>query len=297
MSTHLNVALLQLAAEGRDRKVNLQRGVRACRDAKAADAHVALFPEMWTIGYDLRQGEPPEELARHAIDLDDAFLGAFADLAAQLDMAIAITFLQRWPQRPRNAVAVFDRRGHLSFTYAKVHTCDWDTEAVLTPGDRFEVAEVETPAGRVRLGAMICFDLLFPEAARVLMLQGAEIVLMPNSCDFEPWRTAVVQARAIENMFGIAVANYPGEGSEGHSCAFDPIAFRTLGGKEGVPVDPTVVRAGKAPGIHMARFALDELRRFRAAETQGDAYRKPSTYGPIVEAEVQPPFVRSDARR
>ena len=297
MSTYLNVALLQLAAEGRDREANLDRGLRACREAEAAGAHLALFPEMWSIGYDLREGETPLELARHAIDLDDPFLGAFAELAAELDMAIATTFLQRWPGRPRNAVALFDRHGRNVLTYAKVHTCDWDAEAVLTPGDAFQVAEVDTRVGPVHLGMMICFDLLFPEAARVLMLQGAEVVLMPNSCDFEPWRVAMVQTRAIENMTGIAVANYPGERTEGHSCAFDTIAFRTLGDDEGVPVEPTVIRAGKAPGIYIAPFDIDELRRFRERETQGDAYRKPSTYRPIVEAEVRSPFVRADARR
>jgi len=291
------VALLQLAAADRDRKVNLELGLQACREAKAVGAHLALFPEMWSIGYDLREGEPPEQLARQAIDLDDPFLASFAKAASELDLAIAITFLQRWPDRPRNAVAIYDRHGQLRLTFAKVHTCDWDTEAVLSPGDGFPVVEVDTGAGPVRLGAMICFDLLFPEATRVLMLHGAEIVLMPNSCDFEPWRTAMVQTRAIENMVGIAVANYPGDETEGHSCAFSPVAFRTLGEREGIPADPTVVRAGKAPGIYLARFDLDELRSFRASETQAAAYRKPSTSRPTIAPTVRPPFVRPAARR
>jgi predicted amidohydrolase len=144
---------------------------------------------------------------------------------------------------------------------------------------------------------MICLDVLFPEAARVLMLGGAELILVPNACDVEPWRMAVLQTRGIENMVGVALANYPGVDTEGHSCAYDPIAFRSLGNDEGIPVDPTVVRAGREAGIYVARFRLDDLRAFREAEGLGDAYRKPATYGQIVGGVVKPPFVRSDARR
>ena len=293
----LTVALLQIAAAGRDLGLNLERGLKACRDAKAMGADIALFPEMWSIGYDLREGEAVESLTPLAVDLEHPWVGAFASLAAELDMGIAVTFLQAWPERPRNIVAVFDRRGELALTYAKVHTCDWDLEAVLTPGDRFLAADLDTPAGIVRVGAMICFDLLFPEAARVLMLEGAELILMPNACAVEPWRTAVLQTRAIENMVGVALANHPGHDLRGHSCAFDPVPYPLEGDDEQGPVDPTVVRAGREEGIYLARFDMERIRRCRAEETQGDAYRKPSTYAALVRDEVRPPFIRPDARR
>jgi predicted amidohydrolase len=294
---HLNVALLQLEARARDPRANLERGLRACREAKRDGAHVALFPEIWSIGYDLREGEPVDVLARHAIDVDDPFLASYATLAAELDLVIAVTFLQRWPGRPRNAVAVFDRLGELTLLYAKVHTCDWDREAVLTPGDRFVVSTVETAVGPVGMGAMICFDLLFPEAARALMLEGAEIILMPNACSIEPWRLAVLQTRAIENMVAVAMANYPGTRTGGRFCAFVPMAYPMEGQDEPAPFDPTVIRAGAEPGIYMARIDVERLRRFRQQETQGDAYRKPSTYSALLRTEVRSPFARLDARR
>ena len=297
MDTHLNVALLQLEAEARSPSANLERGLQACRDGKAAGAHVALFPEIWSIGYDLREGEPADVLARHAMDVSDPFLAAHSALAAELDLVIAVTFLQRWKDRPRNAVAVFDRQGTLSLLYAKVHTCDWDREAALTPGQDFVVNTVETAVGPVCVGAMICFDLLFPEAARVLMLEGAEVILMPNACTIEPWRMAILQTRAIENMVAVAMANYPGTLTGGRSCAFVPMAYPMEGEDGSVPFDPTVIRAGGEPGIFMARLDLDRLRRYRQKESQGDAYRKPSTYSALVGAEVRPPFVRPDARR
>jgi len=281
VSRTLNVALLQIAAHGRDRDANLKKGLDACREAAAAGAHIALFPEMWSLGYDLREGEPVERLMAHALDADDPFLAAHAALAQELDLAIAVTYLQRWPDKPRNAVAVYDRHGDLALEYAKVHTCDWDLEHALTPGDAFRVCELDTPVGTVQVGVMVCFDALFPEAARVLMLKGAELILIPNSSDYEPWRVAVLQTRAVENVLSVAMTNYPGPETKGHSCAFDPIVFRDVGDEEGIPVDPTVLRAGSQEGVYFARFDLDRLRAFRIKETQSP-YRKPGTYGAIV---------------
>jgi len=80
---------------------------------------------------------------------------------------------------------VIDRYGEVALTYAKVHTCDFDREAALTPGAGFVVAPLDTAHGPVQIGAMICYDREFPESARVLMLQGAEILLVPNSCAME----------------------------------------------------------------------------------------------------------------
>jgi N-carbamoylputrescine amidase len=106
----------------------------------------------------------------------------------------------------------------------------------------------------------------------------------------------MLQTRAIENMVGVALANHAGPGFDGHSCAYDPLPY-PLEGEEPGDVDPTVARVGREEQIVLARFDLDRIRRCRAEETQGDAYRKPSAYGAIVRDHVRPPFVRPDARR
>ena len=62
--------------------------------------------------------------------------------------------------------------------YAKVHTCDFADEACLESGDTFSVCDFHG----VRLGVMICYDREYPESARLLMLKGAEIILVPNDC-------------------------------------------------------------------------------------------------------------------
>lgn len=313
------VALLQIAAAGNNQAANLAKGLAACRQAKALGADVALFPEMWNIGYtsfvpddveleDVWKGKEKREngerppwpeiaVARktwqtQAIATESEFVQQFRVLAKELNLAIALTYLQEWPGAPRNALSLIDRHGELAFTYAKVHTCDFDEmEAACTPGDDFHVTALDTTAGPVAVGAMICYDREFPESARVLMLKGAEIILVPNACDLEINRLSQLRARAYENMVGIALANYPGPNDFGHSIAFDGIAFAN-----GRSRDMTLVEAGETEGIYLAHFDLDALRDYRQRETWGNAFRRPRRYGLLTSSIVLPPFVRVNVR-
>ncbi len=89
------------------------------------------------------------------------------------------------------------------------------------------MTELDTENGKVNIGAMICYDREFPESARILMLKGAEIILVPNACPMEINRLSQLRARAFENMVGIATANYAyGQPDcNGHSSAFDGMAY------------------------------------------------------------------------
>ena len=283
------VALLQLLPTG-SLEGNLEKGVLWCRRARALGADLALFPEMWSSGYDLTQTP---------IGRDSAFLTAYRELARELDMAVAVTYLERYEPLPRNTVTVFDRRGREVLTYAKVHTCDFGDERVLTPGDGFDTAQLDTAGGPVRIGAMICYDREFPESARILMLQGAEIILVPNACPMELNRLSQLRARAFENMVGIATANYPyGQPDcNGHSSAFDGIAYGEIRPGQVEARDTLIVEAGEAEGLYMAAFPMDTLRDYRAREVHGNAYRRPGLYAALIAPEVCPPFVRADARR
>jgi predicted amidohydrolase len=177
-------------------------------------------------------------------------------LARELQMAIAVTYLEAWSPAPRNAVTVIDRHGEITFTYAKVHTCDFDLlEDACAPGDDLRVAVLDTAHGPIAIGALICYDREFPKSARVLMLKGAEILLIPNACDLELNRLSQLRAHAYENMTGVALANYAGPNDFGHSIAFDGVAF--AGGRSR---DMTLVEAGDAEGIYLARFDLAALR-------------------------------------
>ncbi len=277
-ATELRIALLQLAGSGYDREASLARGLAACRRAAAAGADVVLFPELWSTGYFFSDGDLGLWRAQ-AIARDDPWVVAHADLAAELGMAIAATYLERSPAGPRNTVTLFDRCGREVLTYAKVHTCSFDVpERALAPGAEFPVARLETCAGPVAVGAMICFDREFPEAARVLALGGAELLLVPNACQLEANRLGQVRARAFENMVAVAVTNYAAPQENGHSTVVDPIAFDS----EGRSRDTRVFEAGEAEDVCVVRLDLDALREWRRREVWGSQCRRPETYGALV---------------
>jgi predicted amidohydrolase len=293
----LHIALLQLASHGADLAANLEKGEAFCRRAAAQGADIALFPEMWSIGYTFFNPETPGDQERWnalAVGSDDPFVTHFRALARELGIAIALTYLERWPGRPRNTVSVIDRRGEILLTYAKVHTCEFDVERHCTPGDGFPVATLETAAGPVQVGCMICFDREFPESARILMLNGAEIILVPNACGLDAHRLMQFRTRAFENMVGLAMANYAAPQHNGHSIAVDAVAYPEI---DGEPRDILILEAGEAEGIYLAPFDLERLRAYREREAFGDAYRRPRLYGRLVETTVHPPFIRSDATR
>jgi predicted amidohydrolase len=294
MST-FTVALLQMNAHGVDQHANLSKGERACREAARMGADLALFPEMWSIGYTFCGSDDPEAVAawqERAIGQDSRFFTTFRALAWELNMAIGLTYLEKWDGPPRNSVSIIDRKGQVRMTYAKVHTCVFDFESVLTPGDGFQVCELETEAGPVRLGAMICYDREFPESARILMLRGAEIILVPNSCSLGLQRLGQFRARSYENLVGLAMTNYPAPHANGHSVAHDGQAYD----REGRERDSLIVEAGEEEGIYLAAFDLDRLREHRRRETRGDDFpRRPEMYGPIAAQGLPDPFLPPDA--
>lgn len=289
----LRVALLQIAPEGSLEK-NKEKGIEICRKAKQMGADISLFPEMYSNGYNI-YGRNPDEWMNEAIEADSDFITAFGKLSKELDMAIGITLLEKYGSNPRNSLVLFDRHGNRCFTYAKVHTCDFDAEANLTPGDEFFVTELDTAIGTVKTGAMICYDREFPESARILMLKGAEIILVPNACPMEINRLSQLRGRAYENMTGIATCNYPSTVPDcnGHSSAFDGVAY--LPELEGSR-DTCILEADEAEGIYIAEFDMDMIREYRKSEVHGNAYRRPKKYGLITETAVHEPFIREGRR-
>lgn len=301
----IKVALLQMTGCGDDRAASLAKGEVFCRRARAMGADIALFPEMWSVGmtfFDAKQEGASERWQAQAISRDDSFITHFRNLARELKMAIAITYLEKWDGRPRNSVSLIDRHGEIVLTYAKVHTCEFDVECALTPGDSFPVCALETEQGTLKVGFMICYDREFPESARILMLRGAELILTPNACTLDEHRLSQFKTRAFENMLGVAMTNYAAPQNNGHSAAFDGVAY-SLGKGEAQPLedgearDTLIIEAGECEDVYLAAFDMESIRAYRKRESWGDAYRRPRLYGELIATEVEPPFVRPDATR
>ena len=293
----IKVALLQMTGCGNDKNANLAKGDLFCRRARAMGAAIALFPEMWSVGmtfFDPKQEGDHERWQALAISRDDSFIIHFQNLARELNMAIAVTYLEKWNGAPRNSVSLIDRHGEIVLTYAKVHTCEFDIEAALTPGDGFPVCALDTEQGDVKIGFMICYDREFPESARILMLEGAELILTPNACTLDDHRLRQFKTRAFENTVGVAMTNYAAPQNNGHSVAFDAVAYPV---PDGEARDTLIIEAGENEDIYLAAFDIDSIRAYRERETWGNAYRRPRLYGRLSDEEIEPPFVRPDATR
>ena len=291
MKNNLKVAILQLDSIN-DLDESLNKGIKACEKAKELGADIAVFPEMWNIGYDLPIDDNNLDVwMEKAVSEKDNYLLKFKELSKKLNMAIGITFLEKTNGLPKNSIIIYDRFGNNILKYSKVHTVDFKMEKFTTPGDNFDVGYLDYGSGKVKIGCMICFDRDFPESARILMLKGAEIILVPNACFMSKIRLEQLKVRAYENMVGIVTVNYSTNG--GKSSAFSPIV-RDINKNE---VSSEILVLNEDEDIKIVEFNLEDIRNYRKNETLGDAYRKPSLYSYICEEHIKEPFIRNDSRR
>ena len=281
------VALLQMTSHATDQEKNCEKGLGFCRQAGDMGADLALFPEMWNIGYSRDGLENPEGqkgFKLQAISRDDEFILRHRELAKELKMGVCITYLESCSGQVRNSLAIIGKDGEINMNYSKVHTCDFGImEALCAPGEDFFVNQFKVSATTsVKLGAMICYDREFPESGRILMLKGAEVVLTPNACELDSLRIDQFKTRAFENALGMAMTNYPNPKNNGHSVAFDQKGN-------------LIVEAGEREGIYMAEFDLEEIRSYRQSSIWGNAFRRPQRYGPLSSMDVDEVFLRENA--
>jgi predicted amidohydrolase len=273
------VALLQISPCGNDQGRNLAKGLDSCRRARALGADLVLFPELWSVGSAQSLVAGPTQ-QRHwnesAIDRDSSFFRRFTDEARKLKMNIALTYLEVSHPKPRNTVSIINMQGDVVLNYSKVCICDFPPDGEngggcdvnCSPGSSYPVCRLVGSDGEVVVGAMICADREFPEPATQLMLNGAELIIVPNACDWDQVRSAELLTRARENLIGVAVANYPQPLNNGNSMAYSCVSW-----KNGKPQSPIVAAAGEQEELLMAGFNLDEIREFRQSESWRLAHR------------------------
>ena len=221
------------AQGGASVRANAAKAEAYARKAKQLGADIVVMPEQWLVGYTatfpgfghtIPANLPVEEVlayTRQATALDGPVLSRFKTLAKQLDMAIAVSYLQHLPltggtqaglgaRPPQNAVALIDRFGSVAYNYAKVHTCYWAVdEAFTTAGDGYYAASISIrPGFNVTAGSFICYDRSFMESGRSLMLAGAELFLAPTACDVTEADHRLMAVRGRENAAGAVLVNY-----------------------------------------------------------------------------------------
>jgi len=184
---------------------NLQKMLDWIDRAAQQDVQVLVFPECALTGYDLSR-EEAEQLAEPG---DGQAAGTLAAASRRTGMLVVFGLIERAPDDRLFNTAMLLGPDGLIGRYRKTHLPTLGVDRFLTPGEDIE-APFETPLGR--FGLLVCYDLRFPEPARVLALAGAQAVLLPTS-----WPAAaafypdfMVAARAAENRMFIAAADRVG---------------------------------------------------------------------------------------
>lgn len=272
------VAILQMQASGKDRAKNTEIILTRMKEASAGGADILLLPECFITSYELPIGN------EEALPDQNEYLGKICETAAKLKTGVVATALTRGANKPQNSAFVIDKTGAVLMKYSKVHTCDFADEKCLEGGSGFKVCDFHG----VKIGIMICYDREYPESARMLMLKGAELILVPNDCGAMKPRVQALSTRAYENMTGIAMANPNGENA-GCSCAFSPICWD----QDGQCVDNTLLLADEmTEGLFFADFDMDRIRHYREHEMMGNTFRKVKVYEGLLDDRIGYPFIR-----
>ena len=273
------VAILQMRSTNRNTEKNVNTIISNMETAAANRADILLIPECFITGYQL----PIENEA--AVTEDDGVLERLCEAAQKNHIGVVATAFTKGNTKPQNSAYVIDKEGKILMKYSKVHTCDFADEKCLESGSEFKVCDFHG----TKIGVMICYDREYPESARVLMIKGAEIILVTNDCGTMKRRLQALSTRAYENMVGIAMANPDGKNA-GCSCAFSPICWD----EEGECVDNTILLADETKqGLLYAGFDMDAIRHYREHEMMGNTFRKVKAYQELLNAEIKPPFIRS----
>lgn len=270
------VAILQKRSANRAYEANIKTIINYLSEAKKNNADILLLPECFITGYEL------------TIDNDSAItennLTPLCEKAKELEIGLVATALTKGNNNPQNSAFVIGKDGKILMKYSKVHTCDFADERVLESGTEFKVCDFDG----VKIGIMICYDREYPESARILMLKGAEIILVPNDCGSMRPRIQALSTRAYENMCGVAMAN-PNGNNAGNSCAYSPICWDN----NGECVDNTLLLADEnTEGLFYADFDMDKIRAYREREMMGNTFRKVAAYSKLLGNKIEYPFIR-----
>ena len=236
----------------RDVLRNVSRAGELLAEGTASD--LVVLPELFLCGYQLADVGPL------AIELDGPELGALRDAARESSTAVVVGAAERVGAGVANSAICIDATGELAGVYRKTHLFGAERESYV-PGDSLSTIRL----GNRTLGVMICFDMEFPEVARTLAAQHADLLvtISANPAPFELDHDLFARTRALENGLSHVYVNRVGEESGfvfgGRSLAVDPDA-RVLA--EAGPGAERVVSADLGePGRRDARTRYREMLR------------------------------------
>jgi N-carbamoylputrescine amidase len=269
-----------------DLEQNVGRAMSFVREAASKGAKLVLLPELFENLYWCQVQREEYFALAHPLEAHP-FIGRFQNLARELEVVLPLSFFEKAGHAHYNSLAMIDSSGEVLGVYRKSHIPDgpgYTEKYYFNPGDTGFKA-FQTGVGNV--GAGICWDQWYPESARAMALQGAEILLYPTAIGSEPPEAGSVDSRLMwqRAMLGHAVSN---------SCylgAANRIGTETVEGVSQTYYGSSFIcdftgekleEAGTAEEtVLVADLDLERARSFRA----GFGFfrdRRPELYGPLL---------------
>jgi N-carbamoylputrescine amidase len=263
----VTIAAIQ-TSYGHDMAANIAKTAEFVREAAKQGAEIVLPSELFQSIYFPTRQDPKWFATAHPLAEHPSVI-ALRKLAQELDIVIPISFFEKDGPRYYNSVAIADAGGEILGIYRKSHIPDgpgYQEKYYFRPGDTgFKAWRTKKGV----LGVGICWDQWYPEAARAMVLQGAELLLYPTAIGSEPYDLSldthkqwqrVMQGHAVANAVPIVAANRIGrEQNDGASQSYYGHSF--MADHKGEIVASL---SESDDGMLIGSFDLGEIERYRA---------------------------------
>ncbi|OQY54399.1 MAG: N-carbamoylputrescine amidase [Candidatus Parabeggiatoa sp. nov. 2] len=287
--TTVTIAATQMACTW-DTAANLDKAESLIRRAAQQGAQIILLQELFETPYFCKD-QKEEYFALAKPVQDNPLLARFSALAAALNVVLPISFFERANNAYYNSVMIIDADGRQLGLYRKTHIPDgpgYNEKFYFNQGDTgFKVWQ--TRFGVIGVG--ICWDQWFPESARAMALQGAELLFYPTAIGSEPqashidssghWQR-VMLGHAAANLMPVIASNRVGT-EKGDSCELTFYGSSFIAG----PTGEIICAAGRnEETVLTTTFDLDEI---RAQRTSWGVFRdrRPSQYAVLLTLEAE----------
>src|SRR5690554_4443227 len=283
MSRIVSVAITQMACSW-DVSANIAKAEQLVREAAQQGAQIILLQELFeTPNYCKKPN--PDYLQLATTVADNPAIVHFQKIAKELKVVLPISFFERAGQARFNSIAIIDADGSVLGVYRKSHIPDgpgYHEKYYFNPGDTgFKVWNTRY----ARIGVGICWDQWFPESARAMALQGAEVLFYPTAIGSEPHDASITsrdhwqrmqQGHAGANLMPLVASNRVGrEEQDGYDITFYGASF--IADQFGEKVQEA---NGTDETVLVQQFDLDQLEHIRAAWGVFRD-RRPNLYGPL----------------
>ncbi len=278
----LIVAGVQMDVRIGEKQKNLEAMSARAREAAGKGARLVVFPECALTGYCF---DEPSEARALAEPIPGPASGALAGLCRELGIHAVFGLIEDAGGKLFNSLAFVGPSGLIGDCYRKVHLPFLGLDRFVEKGDRpFRVHE--TPLGRIGLNT--CYDAGFPESARVMAIQGADIIVLPTNWppEAEIFAEHAIITRALENHVYYVAVDRVGEER----------GFRFIGRSRIVDPGGRTLAVGSASGeeVILAQIEPARARKKRIVRVPGKhvidriADRRPEFYGPIADCGSRP---------